>query len=69
MCETVEKSVPAWTACDMCEEYICNIHDRHVSDCDCPAIDTWVLGGYFPYDSLVDDKLRNWVEANPFEEE
>ena len=39
---------PAWVQCGMCEDFMCNIHDKHVADCDCPGIDEW--GDVWPYD-------------------
>ena len=62
-------ALAAWTECDMCDEFICNVHDMHVCDCECPDIDTWVAADLFPYDSPVDEDLRKWVKENPWTEE
>jgi hypothetical protein len=46
--------VPAiWTRCPGCEDYVCNIHDRHAYDCQCPDIDTFVAMGIDPYEDEV----------------
>jgi predicted nucleic acid binding AN1-type Zn finger protein len=58
-----------WEACDCCDEYLCNIHMLHASECDCPAIDAWAETEWNPYISKVTTKLLDWVGANSFEHE
>ena len=52
----VDIKIPAWVPCDDCEEYWCNWHNCHASECDCPPIDEWESDPYcgsdimeFPY--------------------
>jgi DNA (cytosine-5)-methyltransferase 1 len=45
--------VPAWQPCEMCDEFICNIHHEHAFECDCPPIDEWVEHDIFPYANTV----------------
>jgi len=59
----------AWKECAMCQDYICTIHEEHVSDCECPGIGTWVEAGYSPYDTQVTDEVKEWVKAHPFIDE
>lgn len=40
---------PAWVFCEMCEDYFCTIHNEHVCDCECPAIEDWAEKGIDPY--------------------
>ena len=52
-----------WVQCDDCDDYICNAHEQHVSDCDCPVIEVWSeheLWPYGPVDKIVlDEFLKN----------
>ena len=60
----------AWAKCDMCEDYICNIHSgQHVADCDCPAIDVWAEHEKWPYSEPVTPALITWAAANPFKDD
>ena len=45
--------VPAWQQCDLCDEYICNLHHEHAFECECPSIDEWVEHDIFPYANTV----------------
>lgn len=47
--KTAPEYITPWIVCDCCEDYICTIHDQHVFECDCPAIDDWVEADLFPY--------------------
>jgi hypothetical protein len=29
---------PCWTPCDICDDYICNIHEMHAYDCLCEPV-------------------------------
>ncbi len=33
-----------WVRCAGCDEFMCTIHDLHVSDCDCPALEEMPSG-------------------------
>lgn len=35
-----------WEKCRWCENYWCAIHEMHVHDCDCPAIEEWTGNPY-----------------------
>ena len=35
-----------WTPCDCCGDYLCNIHQVHAHECDCPVIDEWDFSPY-----------------------
>lgn len=36
-----EKAIPAWAPCQCCQDFICNIHGGHASECPCPALEDW----------------------------
>ncbi len=41
---------PAWILCeDMCGDFFCTIHKKHVADCSCPDIDYWSKKNIDPY--------------------
>jgi hypothetical protein len=31
-----------WIRCDMCDDFWCTRHEKHVHDCDCPSIEEWI---------------------------
>ena len=37
---------PAWVKCSWCEDYWCTIHEDHVHNCPCPAIEHWDVDPY-----------------------
>jgi hypothetical protein len=39
-------NLPPWTPCPHCDEFWCNIHDRHAFECDCPPIEEWETDPY-----------------------
>ena len=45
--------VPAWVPCDCCDEYQCNIHGGHASECACAPVDDWEAAGLCPYSPCV----------------
>ena len=45
-----------WVPCDCCDEFLCNIHGGHVSECECPPIDEWVTD---PYDAISKQEIIN----------
>jgi DNA (cytosine-5)-methyltransferase 1 len=45
--------VPAWERCEVCEDFLCNIHHEHAADCTCPAIDEWADQDLNPYEPTV----------------
>lgn len=45
--------VPAWQPSECCDDYVCNVHGEHVSDCPCPGIDTWAEYDIPPYEPCV----------------
>lgn len=55
-------NTPAWIRCDMCDDYLCTIHEgEHVSDCACPPLDYWDVDPYefntpYPGDWTHDDE-------------
>lgn len=53
-----------WKACDMCEDYVCNVHGgQHVSDCICPKnIETWVDNELDPYGVCRRKDVRAMLE-------
>lgn len=46
----------AWIECDMCEDYLCQIHGEHVADCECPPIEDW--DGMDPYSEGLSEGLE-----------
>jgi DNA (cytosine-5)-methyltransferase 1 len=43
-------AVPVWVACDGgCEDFVCQLHLKHVHDCECPALDAWSEHDLSPY--------------------
>jgi hypothetical protein len=58
-----------WEECEMCGDYICNIHEVHTAECSCPCIEVWVSDLKFPYDDEVTDESIEWVNNNPYNEE
>lgn len=32
---------PIWFKCEVCEDWYCSIHDKHVAECDCPSVEEW----------------------------
>lgn len=30
-----------WVPCPCCENYWCNLHEKHAYDCPCPPIEEW----------------------------
>jgi hypothetical protein len=43
--ETTNPATPAWIPCE-CGEFWCTLHQQHVSECPCPAIDDWDIDPY-----------------------
>jgi hypothetical protein len=41
-----------WERCDCCQDYICNLHEMHAHDCECPPVDDWKES---PYDTFIDE--------------
>ena len=54
----MSKLIPAWVFCEMCEDFMCNIHHEHVADCPCPEIEVWAAQDLDPYSPCVDDGTR-----------
>lgn len=48
-------NLPCWTLCDMCEDYICNIHKMHAHDCDCQPIEWWYIQEMCPYTTTLEE--------------
>ena len=69
MKEQLLKDEIIWTECDCCEEYLCAIHLRHVSESDCPAIDKWAETEWNPYFDKATPDVCDWVAANPWGDE
>ena len=40
---------PCWDHCEMCDDFICNIHKKHVADCDCEGVEWWYDQDMDPY--------------------
>lgn len=45
--------VPPWTRCACCEDYWCHVHDEHVWECSCPALEIWAEADLSPYDPCI----------------
>ena len=43
---------PAWGRCADCQEWWCNLHQKHVFECDCPPIEEWAHDPYEPRATL-----------------
>ena len=41
--------IPSWVKCPDCDEYFCEQHQEHASDCDCPSVDEWADHDVWPY--------------------
>lgn len=41
--------VPAWTECECCGDFWCNLHGMHAYDCSCPPVDEWAAVDLWPY--------------------
>lgn len=41
-------SEAVWVKCELCENFLCTLHEMHVHDCPCPPIEDWV-GSHDPY--------------------
>ena len=52
---------PCWTPCDMCEDYICNIHEMHAYDCLCEPVEWWYENDMDPYTTTVEQYLKRKV--------
>jgi len=37
---------PIWVKCHCCEEFLCMLHELHVSECECPDITRWLFSPY-----------------------
>lgn len=63
--ETKIEDAVCWEKCDMCGDFICNIHGgtQHVADCPCPPIDDWPSTIY-PYDATVGE-LKEAMKTHP----
>jgi hypothetical protein len=31
-----------WVLCELCEDYFCIRHQKHVADCECPPLEEWI---------------------------
>jgi hypothetical protein len=38
-----------WEKCPGCDDFVCNVHNQHAHDCQCPDIDTFLAMGIDPY--------------------
>lgn len=49
-------SKPCWQRCDLCEDFVCNVHPgEHVYDCSCPGVEWWGDRGMSPYETTVEE--------------
>lgn len=46
---TFSADEPVWGLCGHCDEYLCRIHEMHVFECKCPAIEVWAEHNLDPY--------------------
>jgi len=62
---------PVWEKCDMCDDFICNVHQSHVYDCECPGIEFWVDHEVWPYDLTVDEynELAKTIDFTDYNED
>ena len=35
-----------WVPCPLCDEWLCTLHQQHVSDCPCPPVEEWTTDPY-----------------------
>jgi hypothetical protein len=54
----MKNNKPCWEPCEHCEEYICNIHNDHVHDCECQPLDWWEERNMYPYETTVEKYLQ-----------
>ena len=48
------KDAPCWEPCELCDEYICNIHGgEHVHNCECEDLEWWAERDMYPYETTV----------------
>ena len=47
----------AWSKCYGigCDDYFCNIHNTHPSECACPPVDHWLTD---PYTNTIADEIE-----------
>lgn len=56
---------PAWTRCECCDDFVCNIHEgQHAWECPCPPIEVWIDAGLDPYEDSGKD-FKAATEATP----
>ena len=58
-----------WVGCPDCDKFVCNIHEQHVADCDCPSIDVWAEHSLWPYGHIDLVEVDVFLAANKFEDE
>lgn len=59
--EAVETEA-SWVPCQ-CEEFFCNLHMMHASDCDCPPIEEWDVDPYgrIPRGWRLNPSFQRWL--------
>jgi hypothetical protein len=51
---TDEKDKPCWELCEMCDDFLCNVHvGQHAHDCECEPIEWWEEKEMYPYTTTV----------------
>ena len=54
-----------WTKCDACCDFMCNYHNMHAWECECPGLEDWLEAGHDPYLSELTTELGKWIELHP----
>ena len=54
-----------WVKCDMCDDYVCNVHgNQHVHDCDCPPLEDWLDVNLSPYDLCFWPHIKKLMKSS-----
>lgn len=56
---------PFWERCECCDDFICNIHECHVYDCECDGIEWWAERDIDPYTHPFRQRLEGQQQAGP----
>jgi hypothetical protein len=56
-----------WVLCQ-CDDYWCQVHQQHTSECPCPGIDWWAERDLDPYDDVTEEVFQELKEMEPEQE-
>lgn len=38
-----------WVKCEACDDYLCEEHEMHAHECECPPVEAWYERNLDPY--------------------